>query len=741
MRKPRIVIAVALLLGLTPLLVAQSSWEGSAVVARFGEFPPGGLYAASNSFPLNSMVDVTNLETGRSARLIIANRLEDSGVFLLLSETAADELGVSRGGSASVRAEPVQLPGLTAVEPNQDLPFSPDPDVNPAASLGDPNTPIINPAAIRAAEAAEAAEAPADEAAPVDEAPAPAESTAPSQEIAEEPSITPVPTEPVEQPEQVGQVEQVAPAQEAPADTGTTPEPSIAAVVTVEPEGEPEAPTEEPVVEQPQLEDLESPDRIADAPAGDDVIGVAPEPPADTQALAPVDSAVRPVALDRPESPSPNVYPAPRPPLVVELDTPPDPQRDEAVEIVAPVDVVPPRVVEEAEEPATPVVDPLEERLAAIEQFMDDQRVSSAPLEAEPLETLGIGEPSDPAAAAAPLPEVDPAVAFDADVSDPLPPMPNPVRLSVILPEVVDTTSPEVADDIPAQPEERFTEIALPLAPVSDEAVDIAVESPEPPVLGENEIALPLVPLREDVEVSERLAEGEQDEEEIDVALAEPSPDREEIVQEVEPAAEPEGEPEPEPDPGAEALRPTLIPEDAVISLEPADYRSPEPPQPTAEDLPAETAGPEGDVDARLAEAPTPEDAAIAAVEPVEERAAPPAPVAPADVPTEPTTPSMAPAVTIAPGEDGTWAAANLPLVADLDRDSVYVQVAAYANPRSAKQTIERLGDRYPVAVLSDGGEREFYRVFVGPLSEDEKGSALFQIRNRGFRDAFLRQP
>ena len=717
MRKPRIVIAVALLLGLTPLLVAQSSWEGSAVVARFGEFPPGGLYAASNTFPLNSMVDVTNLDTGRSARLIIANRLDDSGVFLLLSETAADELGIARGSSASVRAEPVQLPGLTAVEPSQDLPFSPDPDVNPAASLGDPNTPIINPAATRTAEAEESV---------------PAESVAQS-----EPEPEPV-SPPSEATTPSAPAAAVVPTEDAPP-TEDVPEPSIAAAVTVEPEPEPETPTEEPAVDQPQLEDLESPDRIADAPAGDDVIGVAPEPPVESETEAPAESVASPVALDRPESPSPNVYPAPRPPLLVELDTPPDPPMEEAVEIVTPVEEPPVVAAEEPREPEEPVTDPLAERIAAIDRYMDDQRVSPTPLEAEPLETLGIGEPSASTPPVAPLPEVDPAAAFDAEVSDPLPPMPNPVRLSVILPEAVDTTSPEVAGDIPAQPAERFTEIALPLAPVSDEAVEIAAESPQPPVLGEDEIALPLVPLREDVEVSERLADAEQDDGEVDVALAEPSPDQDAIVQE-EPEHEPETVPETEPDPGAEALRPTLIPEDAVISLEPADYRSPEPPQPTAEDLPAETAEPEGDVDARLAEAPQPEEAAVAVVEPVEERPVEDEPVReqpPQEEPVAPVTPIAA----IPPGEVDTWAAANLPLVADLDRESVYVQVAAYANPRSAKQTIDRLGDRYPVAVLSDGADREFYRVFVGPLNEDEKGSALFQIRNRGFRDAFIRQP
>lgn len=754
MRMPRIAITVALVLGLTPLLVAQSSWEGSAVVARYGEFPPGGLYAASNTFPLNSLVDITNPETGRSVRLIIANRINDSGVFLLLSETAADELGIARGASASVRAEPVQLPGLTAVEPSQDLPFSPDPDVNPAASLGDPNTAIINPAAVRREEAEALTQAAEEQPEPVAE---PAPVSEPRVEPAPEPAAVVAQAEPTPEPEREPDPESEPEPEQTPepepesqsADTAT-PEPSIAAVVNVEPEDEPEIPTEEPAVDQPQLEDLESPDRIADAGAEEDVIGVAPEPPVNPAASSPTASD-QAVALERPESPSPNVYPTPRPPLVVELDTPPDPPidgTDEAVEIAIPVEEAPAIVATEE-----PVVDPLDERLAAIERYLDEQRVSSAPLEADPVETIGINEPVVPAQPAGPLPEVNPSVAFDAEVSDPLPPIPNPVRLSVILPEIEDVTAPEIAEDLPSAPEERVAEIELPLAPLGEDEVEITVVTPQPRVLAEDEIALPLVPLEEDVEVSERLADAGVPDDDVDVALAEPSPDAEAIVEEVQQPEESiaETEPQPEPDPGAEALRPTLIPEDAIISLEPADYRSPDPPQPAAEDLPPETAEPGGELDAELAEAPVRDEAAAGAVtEAVEER---PAAVVTREEPAVEERPEVAvaepervapveeaPAAVVAPGEGRVWAENNLPLVTNLERDSVYVQVAAFANPRSAKQTVERLGDRYPIAVLTESGDREFYRVFVGPLNEDEKGSALFQIRSRGFRDAFLRQ-
>ncbi len=138
-----IALVIVALLGVPA--IAQSNWEGTAVVGESADFPPGGMYAASKSFPLNSMVDITSNASGRSGRVIIVRTLDDPGVFMLLSTTAADALAIEPGDTTTVRARPVSLPGLTAVDPNQDLPFHPDPDINPSASLGDPNRTVIDP--------------------------------------------------------------------------------------------------------------------------------------------------------------------------------------------------------------------------------------------------------------------------------------------------------------------------------------------------------------------------------------------------------------------------------------------------------------------------------------------------------------------------------------------------------------------------------------------------------------------
>ena len=63
---------------------AESYWEGSASMSRYGEFPVKGLYGASNSFPLNSIVEVTNPANSKKTEIIIVNKLDDNNLFILL---------------------------------------------------------------------------------------------------------------------------------------------------------------------------------------------------------------------------------------------------------------------------------------------------------------------------------------------------------------------------------------------------------------------------------------------------------------------------------------------------------------------------------------------------------------------------------------------------------------------------------------------------------------------------------
>jgi hypothetical protein len=88
---------------LLALLIGASVWEGSAAVSVAGELPEGAYYVATNSFPRNTVVDVTNLENGRTIRVIVAAGLDSPGLLAMLSRNAATAIGASIRGIGRIR--------------------------------------------------------------------------------------------------------------------------------------------------------------------------------------------------------------------------------------------------------------------------------------------------------------------------------------------------------------------------------------------------------------------------------------------------------------------------------------------------------------------------------------------------------------------------------------------------------------------------------------------------------------
>jgi hypothetical protein len=120
-----VLVAAALTLG-------ASTWEGSAVVASASDFPSEGLFGACNSFPLNSTVDVQNLENGRKVSVLITGNVSNPAIFLALSPKAAGELGMKAGASARVRVVAQAAASSTPAPPSTaKTGESTDPDYNP----------------------------------------------------------------------------------------------------------------------------------------------------------------------------------------------------------------------------------------------------------------------------------------------------------------------------------------------------------------------------------------------------------------------------------------------------------------------------------------------------------------------------------------------------------------------------------------------------------------------------------
>ena len=114
------------------LFVNASVWEGAASVSSGAELPESGLYIATNSFPANTIVDVTNLENGRTTRVIASSGLETPGLLALLSRDAASAIGLQSRSLGRMRmsqpADPVAFSRFT-----EGLTSSGDPDYDPAA--------------------------------------------------------------------------------------------------------------------------------------------------------------------------------------------------------------------------------------------------------------------------------------------------------------------------------------------------------------------------------------------------------------------------------------------------------------------------------------------------------------------------------------------------------------------------------------------------------------------------------
>jgi hypothetical protein len=103
MKKNHIALWVSCVLPALLLFTGASVWEGSAAVSVAGELPEGAYYVATNSFPRNTVVDVTNLENGRTIRVIVAAGLDSPGLLAMLSRNAATAIGVQLRGIGRIR--------------------------------------------------------------------------------------------------------------------------------------------------------------------------------------------------------------------------------------------------------------------------------------------------------------------------------------------------------------------------------------------------------------------------------------------------------------------------------------------------------------------------------------------------------------------------------------------------------------------------------------------------------------
>ncbi|AEF85102.1 hypothetical protein TREPR_2353 [Treponema primitia ZAS-2] len=127
---------------ITLFITGASVWEGSATVSTTGELPDGAYYVATNSFPRNTVVDVTNLENGRTIRVIVAAGLDSPGLLAMLSRNAAIAIGIQTRAVGRIRM----------TQPSDPVAYS---RFTEGQEAGAPNTPAVVSAPTRAATASD----------------------------------------------------------------------------------------------------------------------------------------------------------------------------------------------------------------------------------------------------------------------------------------------------------------------------------------------------------------------------------------------------------------------------------------------------------------------------------------------------------------------------------------------------------------------------------------------------------
>ncbi|MDR1177726.1 MAG: septal ring lytic transglycosylase RlpA family protein, partial [Spirochaetaceae bacterium] len=141
MKKYVLFLAVPVIMA---VMTSGSVWEGAAALGTNGELPDSGYYAASSSFPRNTVVDVTNLETRKTVRVIIAGPLESPGLLALLSRDAASSIGLSGRSVGRIRisqpADPVAFSRFTG-----ESALSGDTDFDPRAAVAANYPHILGP--------------------------------------------------------------------------------------------------------------------------------------------------------------------------------------------------------------------------------------------------------------------------------------------------------------------------------------------------------------------------------------------------------------------------------------------------------------------------------------------------------------------------------------------------------------------------------------------------------------------
>jgi rare lipoprotein A (peptidoglycan hydrolase) len=698
-------LTAAVLLMLALLRMGAATWEGSAITGGAGEFPAEGLYAACNSFPRDSVIEVNNLENGKTVTVTIVSNVANPGVFIALSPKAAEALGIKPGSAVRVRAVSLAASEAEATLPAARAGISADPDFNPRVFFE------REKAALAAAAAAESSRPAVASAAPAQTSPA-ASSVQPSA-----PAPAPVQPAAAAAPQTSASATPSAPAVAQP----EQPAPSVASI---------KSESSQPAEVLARSSKLVPPEKTAPIPALTEPSAY--QAPAAAVPAAPV-VAVQPAAVpEKPDTASVEALQRPAgsagPTALAALAEPKAPE--------TPAPDVPESVLSRVPAPSAPPAVPLLGDAEPLVHESDRGRQDEA---------LALEKPSPSSGAAG----MEAAHLAEAE----LPGMPETVFVekpsalaAAATAELAEAEAPESADAIgtlrplaasAAEPMDvALAEPTAPKAPLQTGVVAIGGGKPTPGQQPMAEMAEPDVPVPDESLVAVKPTTTS-----TSVAANDEPGIKSPVEAGTAPTAIVTERPEPlspsmavaaleEPSPAAES------PTGAFVAAKPAVQTSPE----TALAVPAVpsptesiTTGPS---------APASEGEVTIALEPALPK--PPEPAketVPVMVPTSPSPPAAS--VATIKGTGGmAEPPTSLPIIQGLDKGAYYIQIGVYGSNDALIAASSGLRSSYPVAIERISTKRgdAAYRLYIGPIARDESGLALLKIRSMGYKDAFVRQ-
>jgi hypothetical protein len=100
MKKIRMIIGIMVI---SVFFLGTSVWEGTARIASGDELSEKGYTMATNSFPANTVVEVTNLENGKTIQALVISGLESSGFLAAFSRDTAIAMGARTQSLVKIR--------------------------------------------------------------------------------------------------------------------------------------------------------------------------------------------------------------------------------------------------------------------------------------------------------------------------------------------------------------------------------------------------------------------------------------------------------------------------------------------------------------------------------------------------------------------------------------------------------------------------------------------------------------